>query len=455
MSTTASNGLLTDFYELTMAAAYFDHHMDERATFSLFLRPHALRSYYVAAGLTSAMAYLKDWHFKADDIEYLRQSGRFTAPFLDYLHRLRFEGDVWAMPEGTLFFPDEPVLEVTAPLVQAQLVETFLINAVGLHTLLATKAARCVYTAQGRRLIEFGLRRTQGEIAGMAAARSAYLAGFDATSNVLASKQYGIPLVGTMAHSFVQAFDNEMEAFLAYVQTFPDSAVLLIDTYDTIAGAHNAAAVARKMQAQGGHRLVGVRLDSGDRVALSRQVRTILDEAGLLQVKIYASGGFDEFSVGQAVACNAPIDAFGVGTRVGVSADLPYLDMVYKMVRYDDRNVLKRSPGKETIAGEKQIFRYRNGYGVFAKDIIGMRRELRDDAQPLLHLVMQDGKVCQPLPSVHRAREHFKTEFACLPEDYKILADPPIYPVRISSALQADQAAAVPERRNQEVMIQN
>lgn len=432
------SALLTDLYELTMSEVYFECGMHARATFSLYLRAQPQRGYYVAAGLAPAIAYLDDWHFTPDEIDYLRRSGRFKSSFLNYLTELQFEGDVWALPEGTLFFPEEPVVEVTAPLIQAQLVETYLINIMGLHTLLATKAARCVHAARGKKLIDFALRRTHGEAAGMAAARAGHLVGFDATSNVLAAKEFDIPMAGTMAHAFVQAFEKETDAFKSYARSFPDATILLIDTYDTIKGAHAAVKVAQHMRSDG-HPLVGVRIDSGDIVALSRQVRSILDDAGLPEVQVFASGGLDEFSVADAVDRHAAIDAFGVGTKIGVSADLPYLDMVYKMVRYDDRDVYKRSPGKSTLAGRKQIFRYTDDNDTFSEDVIGLREEQQCSAQPQLEQVMQKGRLCQPLPAMDQAKAHFKKSFECLPLEYKVLIDPPAFPVRISSALRANQ----------------
>lgn len=438
MSAFAPSALLTDLYELTMAAAYFDRGMQGEATFSLFVRGQPQRGYYVAAGLAPAITYLNDLHFEPHEMDFLRQSGRFKPSFLKYLSRLRFEGDVWALPEGTLFFPEEPIVEVTAPLIQAQVVETHLINAIGLHTLLTTKASRCVHAARGKKLIDFALRRTQGESAGMAAARAGYLVGFDATSNVLAAKKYDIPMAGTMAHAFVQAFEKESDAFVAYARSFPDTTVLLIDTYDTIEGAHTAARVAQHMKSKG-HQLVGVRMDSGDIIALSHKVRTILDDAGLPEVQIFASGGLDEFRVADAVDRHAAIDAFGVGTKIGVSADLPYLDVVYKMVRYEDRDVYKRSPGKKTLAGRKQIFRYSDDDNALSRDVLGAREEERDGAWPQLESVVQKGQLCQQLSTLHQARAHFKKSYACLPDNYKALADPPVFPVRISSALQANQ----------------
>jgi nicotinate phosphoribosyltransferase len=433
--------LFTDLYELTMAAGYWDRSMHARAVFSLFLRDHPQRGYYVAAGLESALTFLESYQFGADAISYIKQTGLFKPALLEYLSTLRFTGDVRALPEGTLFFPDEPILEITAPIIEAQLLETFLINTIGLHTMIATKAARCIYAAQGRSLIDFALRRCQGIDAGMAVARSTYLTGFDATSNVLAAQEYGIPAVGTMAHSFIQAIGDEKEAFEAYARTFPDRTVLLIDTYDTVEGARQAVEVARQMAAAG-HSLVGVRLDSGDMIALSRQVRKIFDDAGLPAVKIFASSGLDEFGLAGFVQGNAAIDAFGVGTKMGVSADLPYLDMVYKLVHYDTRDVRKLSPGKQTLAGEKQLFRCRDAQNRYLEDIIGVRGESFDPAQPLLETVMQSGQICVRLPSLGEIRQDFRSRFENLPDRYKQLSHPDAYPVRLSPALSALQETA-------------
>lgn len=436
--TAASSPLFVDLYELTMSAGYWEHGMEGEATFSLFLRKQPQRGYYVSAGLASALEILEHFQFRDADIDYLKQLELFKSSFLNALQELRFTGEVWALPEGSLFFPDEPVLEITAPIIQGQLVETFLINTIGMHCLVATKAARCVHAAQGRRLIDFSLRRTQGGDAGMAVARSTYIAGFEATSNVLAGKQYGIPVAGTMAHSFVQSFKNEKEAFEAYAATFPDRTILLIDTYDTINGARVAVEIARQMAASG-KKLVGVRLDSGDMIEQSRQVRRLFDAAGFPNVRIFASGSYDEFGVAHAVERGAAIDAFGVGTKIGVSADKPYLDMAYKLVRYENRDVRKLSPGKKTLAGQKQIFRIRDGDGLYQKDIIGHRSEDMPEGEKLLEPVMKGGRASQKLPGLEEIRQRFKSQFALLPERYKQLHNPPAFPVAVSSELTARQ----------------
>jgi nicotinate phosphoribosyltransferase len=426
--------LFIDLYELTMAAGYFDRHMDAPATFSLFVRPNPRRGYFVAAGLQAVVDVLTRFHFSDEEIDWLARTGRFSREFLGHLSTLRFTGDVMAMAEGEIFFPDEPVLEVTAPLIQAQIIETYLINTMGLACLLATKAARCVHAAAGRSIVDFSLRRTQGIHAGMVAARSSYIAGFAGTSNVLAGKTWDIPISGTMAHSFVTAFESETHAFEAYATLFPDSAVFLIDTYDTLQGARNAAAVGNRMK-QKGDTLLGVRLDSGDMITLSRQVRRILDEAGLSHAKIFASSGFDEYTLERMIAGGARIDAFGVGTRMGVSADAPYLDMVYKMVRLGDRNVRKVSEGKMTLAGEKQVFRKTAVNGHFDGDVIGLRGDSVDGAVTLLAPVMEKGRPVGTMPTLKEIRACFADNFKRLEYDYKRFEDAKPYPVQVSERL--------------------
>ncbi len=428
--------LFTDLYELTMAASYFAHEVFDTATFSLFIRDvYATRNYFVAAGLEQVLDELAAFQFSDQDISYLQSTGRFSEQFLNYLAQLRFTGEVYAMPEGTVFFANEPVMEVTAPIVEAQLIETFVLNTIGFQTMIASKAARCFHTAAGRPLIDFSLRRTQGQDAGIKVARSTFIAGFEATSNVLAGKIYGIPISGTMAHSYVSAFDNELDAFFAYADTFPDHSIFLIDTYDSIEGARHAAAVAKEMQKKG-HTLIGVRLDSGDMADLSREVRKIFDDVGLLDVKIFASSGFDEFKIAKVVSEGAAIDAFGVGTKVGVSADAPFVDVVYKMVRFKGRDVKKLSPGKVTLAGEKQVFRKSDQNGRYLEDIIGQRDEIIAEGKPLLVKVMENGHLLRPHPQLQTLQENFKENFAALDDGYKSIQDHKAYPVKLSTRLQ-------------------
>ncbi|MBW1676461.1 MAG: nicotinate phosphoribosyltransferase [Deltaproteobacteria bacterium] len=434
--------LLTDLYELTMAASYFENSMVEPATFSLFIRnyPHG-RSYFVAAGLEQFLDYVANFHFSESDLAYLDRTGLFSDDFLEYLKTMRFTGSIYGLAEGEVFFVDEPILEVTAPIIEAQILETFVINTASLQSMIATKAARCVHAARGRRLVDFSLRRSQGIDAGLKVARSTYIAGFVATSNVLAGKLYGIPISGTMAHSYISSFGDEIEAFRAFARSFPKKTILLIDTYDTVAGARKAAIVGQEM-AKEGHKLLGVRLDSGDMTLLSQQVRNVLDEAGLRDVEIFASSGFDEYKIARTLKEDARIDAFGVGTKMGVSADAPYFDMAYKLVQYGERPIMKLSTGKVNLAGEKQVFRKTDHQGQFLEDIIGTRNETIEAACPLLEPVMQDGKLLRKHPSLEEIRERFRKNFAALDEKYKTLDGAHLYPVKLSARLSALQETA-------------
>ncbi len=435
--------LFTDFYELTMAAGYFENGLSAPATFSVSVRAgEGKRGFFVCAGLAEVLDILADFTFSGPDIEFLRSTGNFSSGFLSSLAGLRFTGDVMAMPEGTLFFPDEPLLEITAPIIEAQLVETVVLNTIGFPTMIATKAARCMHAAQGRPLMDFSLRRTQARDAGMKAARSTWIAGFTGTSNVLAGKTMGIPVSGTMAHSFVTAFESELDAFMAYARIFPDSTVLLIDTFDLTLGAENAVKVARYLREKG-HALQAVRLDSGDMAVGSRQVRGILDRAGFPDVKIYASSGFDEYKIAALVKAGAQIDAYGVGTKVGVSADAPFLDIIYKLAKFGERNVKKFSPGKTTLAGRKQVFRGLRPDGRPVEDTIGTRNENLEDTVSLLGPVMRAGQLLRPHPSLDTIRSGCGRNLAALDDQYKAFDRPAHYPVKISdrlSSLQRDRA---------------
>ncbi len=431
--------LLTDLYELTMAAGYHAADLSADAVFSLYIRNSAVdRNFFVAAGLEDILDELEHFHFSDTDIRYLEKQAIFPGKFLQYLKNLRFSGTVRAMPEGAIFFPDEPILEITAPIIQAQILETLVLNTIGFQTLIATKAARCIHAAGGRPLIDFSLRRTQGHYAGIKVARCAFMAGFVGTSNVLAGKIYPIPISGTMAHSYVTAFENELEAFQSYAETFPDSTVLLIDTYDTLSGARNAVRIAQRLKKQG-NQLVGVRLDSGDMVSLSKAVRKILDDAGFPGVKIFASSGFDEHKISDVLSSGAAIDAFGVGTKMGVSADAPYVDIVYKMVRFGNRNVRKLSPGKTTLAGEKQVFRKKASDGGYLEDIIGLRDDAFADTEPLLETIMEKGCQRQSSPALSDLRDRFTRNFSLLDDRYKTLGQTCTYPVATSPRLKALQ----------------
>ena len=441
--TLADAALLTDLYELTMAAAFLREGINGTATFSLFVRrlpPE--RGFLVAAGLEDVLEFLRDFRFSTDALAYLRTLGRFEPGFLDYLAALRFTGEVRAVREGTVIFADEPLLEVTGPLIEAQIVETAVIHFCHLQTVQASKAARSVLAAGGRTLAEFGLRRTHGMDAGMKAARAAFMTGFDSTSNVLAGRTYGIPLSGTMAHSFVSAFSRELDAFEAYARAFPDSAVLLLDTYDTVAAAGLAVEVARRLAAEG-HGLAGVRLDSGDLAVLSREVRRVLDGGGFPDVPILVSGGLDEHDIAALLAEGAPIDAFGIGTRLNVSADAPSLDMVYKLVRLDGRDVLKLSPGKETWVGRKQVLRRVDADGRLAGDALALEEEpVPADAVGLLEPVMRGGALVRPHTTVAELRAHCAGQLRSLPDGLRRLRDAAPYPAAPSEALKARQRAA-------------
>ena len=411
--------------------------MSSQATFSLFVRPSRVkRSYLVSAGLEDVLRYLEDFSFSSSAIDYLRSTSTFTDDFLDYLGSLRFTGRVRAIPEGRIYFHNEPALEITAPIIEAQIVETLVINQVNLQSLIATKAARCLWAGRGKALVDFSLRRAHGVDAGMKAARSSYMVGFSSTSNVLAGKAYGLPIAGTMAHSFVTSFEREIDAFRAYAESFPDDTVLLLDTYNTVAAAAKAAEVGREMEARG-HRLRAVRLDSGDLLGLSRDVRRVLDEAGLDYVRVLVSGGLDEFQVDELVQAGAPIDAFGVGTRMAVSGDAPWLDMAYKLVKYAGRPVLKLSTGKVSLADEKQVFRLRDDEGRLKGDVIGLSDETPPEsgAEPLLEIFMENGEMLTPPPAIEELRERFRIEFAALDDRFKVVKNPAKYPVRLSSRL--------------------
>ena len=436
-----SRALFADLYELTMAQAYWQHGHNAPATFSLAFRnlpPD--RGYAVFAGLEDALAHLETLRFTDADVAYLRALGLFDAAFLDWLPSLRFTGEVRAMGEGDLVFAEEPVIEVTAPAIESQLVETAVMNAIGLQTMLATTAARVVYAAQGRAVVEFAARRTQGEEASDRLARVSYLVGFGGTSNVRAAARYGIPPVGTMAHSFISSFSTEAGAFDAYADSFPDTSTLLVDTYDTLAGTQHAAETGKRLR-ESGHALRAIRLDSGDLLALSIESRKILSDAGLQDVRVLASGGLDEFDIDALLSAGAPIDGFGVGTKLGVSADAPWMDWAYKLAEYDGAPVLKLSEGKASLAGRKQVYRQTDGDGMYASDLLALADEqlAEQDGAPLLADVMRGGQRTSPAPTLEELRERFGENFALLPERYKALRGADFYPVHHSWALEETQ----------------
>ncbi len=432
MSWLNPSALLTDLYELTMAQVYVEREMFAPATFSLFVRklPPG-RSFLLFAGLWPLLEVLPRLRFTEDDLAYLESLKLFKPFFLGYLRNFRFRGEVWALPEGTIFFENEPVVEITAPLPEAQIIETLVINILNFETTVATKAALCVLAAKGRPCVDFGARRTQGLEASLHAARASYIAGFTATSNVLAGKLFGIPVTGTMAHSYVESFPGEEEAFSAFAENFPENTVFLIDTYDTLNGARIAARVAQKL-AEKGVRVRGVRLDSGNVIELSREVRRILDEAGLPEIKIFVSGGLDENTIAEIVNSRAPVEAFGVGTKMGVSADAPYLDMAYKLVEYDGKPRLKLSTGKVTYPGRKQVFRRYDTAGLFYEDTLGLREE-ELPGKPLLRLFMQAGDLRESPPDLKEIRRQAEEELHRLPADIRERRRTPA--PRISEAL--------------------
>jgi nicotinate phosphoribosyltransferase len=446
-----SLGLFTDFYELTMAQAYWQSNRTASATFSLFFRKYPPdRAYFVFAGLADVLDYLEGFRFSPGDLDYLRSLDRFDRDFLEYLRQVQFTGGVRAMPEGTIFFINEPVVEVTGPVIEAQLVETFLVNQINLQTILATKASRVVHAARGRQLVDFAARRTHGVEAANKLARVSYLVGFDSTSNTLAGALYGLPVSGTMAHSYITSFQSEIESFRHFARSFPDTSTFLVDTYDTLEGTKKAVAVAREMRKQG-QQLRAIRLDSGDMLDLSRKARALLDEAGLSEVQIFASGGLDEFEVDELLRAGAPIDAFGVGTKVGVSADAPWTDCAYKLVEYAGRPVLKLSTKKQTLPGPKQVFRHRDPGGTDLRDMIARAEERSENGEPLLGDVMVGGKRVTADPTLEELRSHFRQEFACLPQRHKALRSPEVYEVRISQELEDLRQRIVRETTEREI----
>jgi nicotinate phosphoribosyltransferase len=444
--------LLTDFYELTMCAGYFENHKTEPANFDLFIRrlpPN--RSYFVFAGLEQVLLYLRNIQFTPEQIRYLREQ-HLSEAFLEYLSDFKFTGEVWAVPEGTIVFPEEPLIRVTAPVIEAQLIETFLLNTINLQTTLATKAARVVTSAKGKPIIEFGLRRTQGTDAGMKAARCSYLAGANGTSNVLAGMHYDIPVFGTMAHSFIMFFDTETEAFRAFTEAFPRNTTLLIDTYDDLKGAENAANIAKEMEKQG-HKLNAVRLDSGDLATISKKVRKTLDKHQLNYVKIFASGDLDEYKIQQLLKQGAKIDAFGVGTRMSTSEDRPYIDAVYKLSGKIENGTfvpaMKLSKGKITLPGKKQVFRQMDQNGKYAKDVIGLEDE-KIEGQSLLVKVMEKGNITHDLPTLEAIRNFTLQNLSELPDRYKKLTRTPSYPVELSPQLMKIKKKLTNQIKNQE-----
>lgn len=407
--------LLTDLYELTMAQVYFEKNINGTAVFNFFIRPTKNRNYFLNAGLELLIDYLLNIRFSEEDIYFLKSTGKFTEGFLDYLRNFKFTGNLYAVEEGEIVFANEPIVQVEAPIIQAQIIETFLINTLQISILVATKALRCYSVAKNALLIDFGLRRAHGTDAGMIAARSSYIGGFAGTSNLLAGKVFGIPTYGTMAHSFIMAHQTEEEAFKNFAEVYPDNTIFLVDTYDTINGVKNAIKVANKL----GIRIKGIRIDSGDLYILSREARRILDENGFKDAIILASGGINEYKIKELMEKNAPIDGFGVGTELDTSSDLPYLDCAYKLVEYNDRPVIKLSRKKITVPYKKQIYRLYRNNRIF-KDIIAHYDEQIEGVK-LLKLYIENGNLVRRLPSLKEIRELSLINFQKLPETFKSL----------------------------------
>lgn len=432
-----NSALLTDLYQLTMLHGYFRQGMEETAVFEFMVRElPAQRAFLLAAGLEQALEYLQGLRFSTAELEWLETTGRFDRAFVDFLADLRFTGDVHAMAEGTPFFPHEPILRVTAPLPQAQLVESRLINILHLQTMLASKAVRCVLAAPGKLLVDFGLRRAHGAEAGLYAARAAYIAGFSGSATVLAERLYGVPCYGTMAHSFVQAHGEEVQAFEHFAHAQPDNVVLLIDTYDTERGARRVVELAPRL-ARAGIPIKAVRLDSGDLARHAREVRAILDAGGLHRTGIFSSGNLDEFRLRELLAGGAPIDGFGIGTKMDTSADAPYLDSAYKLQEYAGSARRKRSEGKATWPGRKQVYRHYRDDGTLDHDVLTLEGE-EQPGTPLLHQVMSHGMRRQEGPDLHRIRDKVAAELRRLPPPLLSLEpNPPAYEVEVAPALRA------------------
>jgi nicotinate phosphoribosyltransferase len=439
--------LLTDLYQINMMQAYLDHGATDTAVFEFFARNlPARRGFLLAAGLQQALEFLESLRFSAADIAWLKSTGRFKANLLEYLASFRFSGDVHAMPEGTAFFANEPILRITAPLPQAQFIESRLINILHFQSLIASKAVRMRLAAPDKVLVDFGLRRAHGAEAGLMAARASYITGFAGTATVLAGEMFGLPLYGTMAHSFIETFDDETAAFETFAKARPDNLVLLLDTYDTEAAARKVVVLAPRLKAAG-IAIRAVRLDSGDLIALSKSVRAILDEGGLREVTIFVSGGLDEDSLAAFWRAGAPIDGIGIGTAMTTSTDVPAIDCVYKLQEYAGLARRKRSQNKATWPGRKQVWRRYDADGCMAGDILAREGDHKA-GEPLLQVVMQDGKRTQPAETLDAIRARVKRELERLPKPLRRLEAGTTYPVEVADELK-ELAAEVDARMQQ------
>ena len=436
--------LLTDLYQLTMVQAYLESSQIDTAVFEFFVRKlPPQRGFLMAAGLEQALDFLERLRFSTDELNWLEKIGRFNARLIDYLANFRFSGEVHAMPEGTLFFRNEPILRVTAPLPEAQLVETRLINILQFQTLIASKAARIVLLAPDKLLVDFGLRRAHGADAGLMAARASYIAGFAGTATLLAEKAFGIPTYGTMAHSFVQSFDDETAAFEAFARARPQNLTLLIDTYDTEAAARKVVALAPRLK-ESGIAVRAVRIDSGHPAQLAKSVRGILDAGGLQETGIFASGGIDEETLVGFARQNAPIDGIGIGTSLVTSFDAPALDCAYKLQEYAGLPRRKRSTGKATWPGRKQVWRRYDRDGRMIADIFSTEGDLHE-GEPLIHSVMEGGRRIGPQPYLPDIRAHARHELERLPAELREISPLVPYPVQVSPSL--EQLAVVADER--------
>jgi len=445
--------LLTDLYQLNMIQAYLDHGETKTAVFEFFVRKlPARRGFLMAAGLEQALDFLENLQFSSEDIAWLRRTGRFGEQLLDHLAGLRFTGDVHAMPEGTIFFGNEPILRVTAPLPQAQLVETRLMNIVHFQSLIASKAARVKLVAADKLLVDFGLRRAHGSEAVLMAARASYIAGFAGTATMLAEKMFGIPMFGTMAHSFIEAYDDESTAFEDFALSRPQNLTFLIDTYDTEAAARKVVALAPRLKARG-ITIRSVRLDSGDLIVLAKNVRRILDEGGLKDVTIFASGGLDEDNVAEMLHAGAPIDGFGIGTSLTTSSDVPALDCAYKLQEYAGVARRKLSSGKATWPGRKQVWRRYAPDGTMVGDILSTENDSHP-GEPQIQLVMQNGRRVAPPPSLAEIRARATSDLARLPDALRRLEPGATYEVKVADALK-QLATEVDRRLAQKVKVRS
>jgi nicotinate phosphoribosyltransferase len=445
-----NKSMLTDLYEFTMSETYLKCGMkDLIATFEVFIRRLPRNySYFIAMGIEDSIDSILNLHFSREDLEYLSKLG-FSSDFLKYLRDIKFEGEIRGVREGTIIFPNEPILQITAPIIQAQLIESFILNTINLHTTLATKASRVIYAAKGKPVVEFGLRRSQGRDASLAAAKCSYAAGAIGTSNVLAGKLYNIPVFGTMAHSFIEAFEDEEKAFKAFATTFPSKTTILVDTFNTIEGTKKAIKIAKELE-KAGYKLVGIRIDSGDLLELSKICRRMLDDANLNYVKIMLSGDLDEYKIQELLEGGAQVDIFGVGTRMSTSSDAPYVDVVYKLVEIEregrKRPIVKLSPGKITLPYRKQVYRVMEN-GMFKYDIIAKEDEAFEGT-PLLSTIVKNGKGVREREGLEDTRKYVKEQMEKLPEEIKRIINPSNYEVKISDAIRKTVQQLIKEMYN-------